>query len=182
METMWAPWRVGYILGAKPPPRDGECGCLFCDKPAAGDDRQQLIVARAPLCFVLLNLYPYNNGHLMVAPYRHAARLQDLSDEEIAQLMQVVRRLEPILTEHFHPDGFNGGINLGQVAGAGVADHVHFHLVPRWSGDTNFMPVLCDTKVIPQSLEAVFDLLHEPVQTALNSMDGAGSGGGTPRA
>lgn len=173
METIWAPWRVGYILGDTPPP--GATGCIFCDKPGAGDDEAHLVVARAKHCFVLLNLYPYNNGHLMVAPYRHVARLEDLPDEEIAELMQVAARIEPVLRATMNPDGFNIGMNVGRVAGAGIDAHLHLHIVPRWGGDTNFMPVLGDTKIIPQSLSAVRDLLCGPVQGAINEMLQAGN-------
>lgn len=168
METIWAPWRVGYILGDTPPP--GANDCIFCDKPGVGDDETHLVVARARFSFVLLNLYPYNNGHLMVAPYRHVARLEDLPDEEIAELMQVTRRIEPILRAKLNPDGFNIGMNVGRVAGAGIDAHLHLHIVPRWGGDTNFMPVIGETKVIPQSLQAVRALLAAPVQTALDEM------------
>lgn len=168
METIWAPWRVGYILGEDQPPRASDAtGCIFCDKPRSGDDAGELIVARGELCFIMLNLYPYNNGHLMVAPYRHAARLEELSPEEVAALMQTARLAEPVLRELLHPDGFNLGLNLGRVAGAGIDTHLHLHMVPRWNGDCNFMPVLADTKVIPQSLEAVRALLAEPLQRAL---------------
>jgi ATP adenylyltransferase len=170
METVWAPWRTGYILGEKPPVPEGATGCIFCDKPGAGDDRAHLVVARARFCFVLLNLYPYNNGHLMVAPFRHVARLEHLEDRELVEMMQVARRIEPILQAKLNPDGFNIGLNLGRVAGAGIDAHLHLHMVPRWSGDANFMPVLADTKVIPQSLDAVRDLLAAPVQEALDEL------------
>ena len=170
METLWAPWRIGYIAGENPPLPPGATGCIFCDKPGAGDDAAHLVVARARTCFVLLNLYPYNNGHLMVAPYRHVARLEDLTDEEIAALMQAARRIEPVLRATLNPDGFNIGMNLGRVAGAGIDAHLHLHIVPRWSGDANFMPVLSDTKVIPQSLAAMRDLLAAPVQAALDNI------------
>jgi ATP adenylyltransferase len=170
MDTIWAPWRVGYILGEMPAPPEGATGCIFCDKPGAGNDEAHLIVARARHCFVLLNLYPYNNGHLMVAPYRHVARLEGLPDEEIAELMQVARRIEPVLRQTMNPDGFNIGMNAGRVAGAGIDAHLHLHIVPRWGGDTNFMPVLSDTKVIPQSLSAVRDMLCAPIQAALDEM------------
>ena len=167
METLWAPWRSGYITSEKPIPQPGDTGCIFCDKPRADNDESQLIVARAKSCFVLLNLYPYNNGHLMVAPYRHVARLEDLPDAEIAELMQVARLIEPILKAKLNPDGFNIGMNIGHVAGAGIDAHLHLHVVPRWSGDANFMPVLSETKVIPQSLEAVRQLLSVPLQESL---------------
>jgi len=171
METIWAPWRVGYILGeGEPPPPPGPKGCIFCDKPGAGDDTLHLVVARARHCFVLLNLYPYNNGHLMVAPYRHVSRLEELPDEEIAEVMQVAKRAETVLRDKLNPDGFNIGMNLGRVAGAGIDAHLHLHIVPRWSGDANFMPVLADTKVIPQSLDAVRTLLAGPLQAVLDEL------------
>jgi ATP adenylyltransferase len=171
METLWAPWRAGYILGEAPAPLADASGCIFCDKPRANDDLNQLVVARARRSFVLLNLYPYNNGHLMVAPYRHVARLSELEDGEIAEMMRVARAIEAVVQEKMSPDGFNIGLNLGKVAGAGIDAHLHLHIVPRWSGDANFMPVLAETKVIPQSLEAVWHLLHQPLQDALTTID-----------
>ena len=170
METIWAPWRLGYVVGEHPPPPPGATGCIFCDKPQAADDAAHLIVARARHCFVMLNLYPYNNGHLMVAPYRHVARLEDLTDGEIAETMQVTKRIEPMLRATLNPDGFNIGMNIGRVAGAGIDAHLHLHIVPRWSGDTNFMPVLGDTKVIPQALQAMRDLLAPQLQAAFDAM------------
>lgn len=170
METIWAPWRLGYIVGEKTPPPPDATGCIFCDKPRTGDDRAELIVARARHSFVIMNLYPYNNGHIMVAPYRHVARLEDLPDDELAELLQVTRRVEPVFKKLINPDGFNIGMNIGKVAGAGIDAHLHLHIVPRWSGDTNFMPVIGDTKVIPQALEAMRDLLAEPVQAALGHL------------
>lgn len=171
METIWAPWRVGYILGEEnSTPLPEPTGCIFCDKPRACDDAANLIVARATYSFVILNLYPYNNGHLMVAPFRHVARLEDLPDVEIAELFLVAKRIEPVLKAKLNFDGLNIGMNVGRVAGAGIDAHLHLHLVPRWGGDTNFMPVVSDTKVIPQSLAAVRDLLSEPVQEALNDL------------
>lgn len=176
METIWAPWRLGYIVGGAPPAPAGATGCIFCDKPQAGDDAAHLIVARARHCFVLLNLYPYNNGHIMVAPYRHVARLEELTDAEIGELLQVARRIEPILQEKIKPDGLNIGMNVGKVAGAGIDAHLHLHIVPRWGGDTNFMPVIADTKVIPQALDAMRELLAQPVQAALDEMQAGMSG------
>jgi len=168
METIWAPWRVGYILGeeeaAKPA---ASTGCIFCDKPHAGDDKAHLMVARAPRCFVILNLYPYNNGHLMVVPYRHVAQLEELADDEAAELMLVARRTAAVLKNQLNCEGINLGMNVGAVAGAGIDAHLHLHLVPRWAGDTNFMPVLANTKVIPQALAAMVDLLSAPLQEAL---------------
>ena len=173
METLWAPWRLGYVVGEqsaqdKPlsqPPHP--TGCIFCDKPQSGDDAAHLIVARAPRCFVMLNLYPYNNGHLLVAPYRHGARLEDLEDDECAELMTVVRRAERVVRERLKAEGFNIGMNVGRVAGAGIDAHLHLHIVPRWSGDANFMPVVSNARVMPQSLAAVRETLAGPLQNSL---------------
>ena len=155
MDQLWAPWRIGYVRSEK---RDG---CLFCEKSQADDDRRNLVPARGELCFVLLNTFPYNNGHVMVAPYEHAADLEALSAEQCAELMQLVQRSVEALKLKFRPDGFNVGWNLGTVAGAGIADHLHIHIVPRWNGDTSFMPVLSDTSVVCQSLEAAYEELTE---------------------
>jgi ATP adenylyltransferase len=176
METLWAPWRLGYVVGdqsdeAKPlaqPPHP--TGCIFCDKPQSGDDAAHLIVARATRCFVMLNLYPYNNGHLLVAPYRHVARLEDLGDDECAELMTVARRTVRVVRAGMNAEGFNIGMNVGRVAGAGIDAHLHLHIVPRWSGDANFMPVVSDTKVMPQSLASVRETLAGPLQTALSEL------------
>jgi ATP adenylyltransferase len=134
--------------------------CVFCAKPAAADDRESLIVHRGDLCFVILNLFPYTNGHLMVAPFEHVGRLQDLDAEATAEMMdlaqQAMRRIEQV----YGPEGFNVGVNQGRVAGAGVEGHIHLHVVPRWAGDTNYMPVLADTRVMPQSLEESYDALE----------------------
>jgi ATP adenylyltransferase len=134
-------------------------GCVFCDAPAVGDDRVALILHRSPLGFLILNRYPYNSGHVMAVPYRHVARLEELTAEEMQTLMVLsdlaVRVIEPAMS----PEGFNIGLNLGRAAGAGIDDHLHIHIVPRWAGDTNFMPVLGDVKVLPEDLEATYDRL-----------------------
>ena len=154
MERLWAPWRMAYIdnpqAGAKP------AGCIFCDKPPQGDDAANWIVYRGQTGFVILNAYPYNNGHLMVVPYRHLSRLADLTPEENAEMMGLAALLTQVLDDLMHPDGYNVGMNLGGVAGAGIADHLHLHVVPRWNGDTNFMPVLADVKVMPETLDQVY--------------------------
>jgi ATP adenylyltransferase len=134
-------------------------GCIFCTKPAAGDDREQLILYRGELCFVMMNLFPYNNGHLMVAPFRHTADLVGLTGEEQAEMMRLTRHCVRVLTAAMRPEAFNIGMNLGRTAGAGVADHLHMHVVPRWNGDTNFMPVLGETKVLPDALLPGYDKL-----------------------
>jgi len=151
--TLWAPWRMGYIEGAR-----GN-GCLFCDKPCEADDRKNLILYRGPLTYVVMNLFPYASGHLMIVPYRHCADFGQLSPEESLEIMQSAQRCTQILQRAFRAEGFNIGFNLGKVAGAGIAEHVHLHVVPRWLGDTNFMPVLADTKVMPEYLEAGYEKL-----------------------
>jgi len=152
--TLWAPWRMAYIEGAR------SDGCLFCEKPHEGGERKNLILSRGPLTYVVMNLFPYSNGHLMIVPYRHCADLTQLSPEESLEIMQSAQRCTQILQEAFRAEGFNIGFNLGKVAGAGIADHIHLHIVPRWMGDTNFMPVLADTKVMPEYLEVGYDKLY----------------------
>ena len=153
MEQLWAPWRIRYILGER------ESGCFFCRKSQESDDAKNHVVIRARTCFALLNEYPYNAGHLMVAPYKHTGDLDDLAESELAELMSLTRRCKQLLSRAIKPQGFNVGINLGRTAGAGVLDHVHMHIVPRWDGDTNFMPVLADTHVVPQALDELYQLL-----------------------
>lgn len=155
MERLWAPWRMAYIDNNEAPkPHTREC--VFCAKVAESDDVANLIVHRGSNAFVLLNLYPYNNGHLMIVPYQHTSRLVDLSDETMLEIMLLTRRAQNALASAFAPDGYNIGINLGRIAGAGIADHLHQHIVPRWGGDSNFMHVIADTKVMPDSLESSF--------------------------
>ncbi len=155
MENLWAPWRIDYILSKKP------AGCIFCDKPAEDRDDENLILLRGKYHFIIMNAFPYNNGHMMVVPYRHTSSLSDWSAEERAEMMELADLGVELLKRTMRPDGFNLGINMGLVAGAGVADHIHFHIVPRWNGDTNFMPVLSDTRVISEGLRATFGKLKE---------------------
>jgi len=155
MEHLWAPWRIRYILGPK------ETGCFFCRKSQEADDAKNHVLIRERTCFALLNTYPYNAGHLMVAPYKHCGDLDDLAEQELADLMLLTRRCKQLLAKALKPDGFNVGINFGRVAGAGVADHVHIHIVPRWNGDTNYMPVLGDVRVIPQALDEIYAELRK---------------------
>jgi ATP adenylyltransferase len=143
---LWAPWRLEYIASA-----DEQEGCIFCDA-AAGGDEEGLVVARGSLVFCLLNRYPYASGHLMVAPYRHVGEFSELTDEEALELHRFAGQGMAALAETFAPQGYNAGWNLGRIAGAGVVDHVHLHVVPRWAGDTNFMPVLAGVKVLPEHL------------------------------
>ena len=150
MERLWAPWRIGYLVQEKP------AGCIFCQK---GSDRERLVLTSSDLVLVMLNLYPYVNGHLMVAPRRHTSDLAELSDAEMLALFRTVSRCRDVLTRSCAPDGFNIGINLGKAAGAGVEDHLHLHVVPRWNGDNNFMSVLADTRVVPEVLLESYDRL-----------------------
>jgi ATP adenylyltransferase len=157
MEQLWAPWRLSYVATAKTP-SVGDA-CFVCNGLADEDDRKHLIALRTPLSVVVLNRFPYNNGHLLVAPRRHKGRLDELTAEELLETMETLRRMVALLDDLMHPDGYNIGLNLGHAAGAGLPGHLHWHIVPRWHGDTNFMPVLSDVKVIVQSLDALYDLL-----------------------
>lgn len=148
MDRLWAPWRLSYVTAAPVPSTE----CIFCDACAGGDIDLLLIKGRHS--YVILNLYPYNNGHLMVVPNRHLCALEALTPDEQAELMRFTRLSEMALTEAYRPHGFNVGINLGKAAGAGIENHLHIHLVPRWSGDTNFMTAIGETRVLPENLGA----------------------------
>jgi ATP adenylyltransferase len=151
---LWAPWRIEYITG----PKDEEC--IFCAAAsAANEDPAHAPIDRTERCLTILNAYPYAPGHVMVAPFRHVAALEELSEQEMLDTMRLARRSILAIRRAMSPAGFNVGLNLGKVAGAGIADHLHLHVVPRWEGDTNFMPVLADTNVIPQALEATRNVL-----------------------
>jgi ATP adenylyltransferase len=158
MEKLWAPWRMEYILGKKPE------HCIFCDKPRENRDEENLILYRGRSHFIILNAFPYNNGHMMVVPYRHTAGLAGWSEEEQREFVQLSELAVELLRRAMRPDGFNLGINMGQVAGAGIADHIHMHIVPRWNGDTNFMPVLSEARVISEHLQATFQKLKAALQ------------------
>ena len=153
MEQIWAPWRIEYIEMEKPR------GCILCDKPKENNDPQNYILYRGDKNFIMLNSYPYNPGHLMIAPYRHTGRLEELNDDELHEHWQIVCRSLKVLRQAFNPGGFNIGINMGRSAGAGIEEHVHTHIVPRWNGDTNFMPVIADIRVIPQALAETYQRL-----------------------
>lgn len=152
MEVLHAPWRIQYILGPKPPPSDTS---LFTRIAQSNDDEANYVITRARTCFALLNSFPYNGGHVLVVPYRQVPDLGDLTDDELCDLMKVTRRCQAVLTKVMKPDGFNIGINLGRVAGAGIVEHLHIHIVPRWNGDTNFMPVIAGVNVLPEALSDV---------------------------
>ena len=155
MKTMWAPWRIEYILSAK------EKGCVFCNALSVSD---QLTLYKGKATLVVMNKYPYINGHLLVAPVRHLAALDELSQAEMGTLLATVEQSIAILKKVMQPEGFNVGLNLGRVAGAGVEEHLHFHIVPRWSGDTNALAVFADVRVIPQHLQETFVLLKPHFQ------------------
>ena len=160
MDQLWAPWRLAYVTQPdKPRPTAGD-DCFICRGLGEADDRANLIVRRAEKSCVVLNRFPYNNGHLLIAPLAHKGRLDELDSAELTELQVVLREMVAVLERAVRPDGFNVGLNLGRVAGAGLPGHLHWHVVPRWAGDTNFMPVLTDAKVIVQSLDALYDLLQ----------------------
>ena len=154
MKKLWAPWRIEYIRSPK------EDGCIFCDKPAGDKDREDLILYRGEKVFILMNLYPYNNAHLMIAPYIHVDNTEELDADTYKEIMVLADQSMAILKETMDAQGFNFGANIGAAAGAGIEDHIHFHIVPRWAGDTNFMPVLGHTKVEVQGLQECYDLLR----------------------
>jgi ATP adenylyltransferase len=165
-QRLWAPWRLEYLKkAARGQARgrvSGETGeCIFCSKPGLGDDAKALIPYRGERCFVMLNAFPYTNGHLMIAPYEHTAALEALDETSSLELMTLTQRSLRALGSAYSPDGYNLGVNLGAVAGAGMADHVHLHVVPRWAGDNNFMPVIADTRVLPQSLEDSYAAIRD---------------------
>lgn len=153
MKRIWAPWRSDYVMLPKP------TGCVFCEKAALDDDKASRILFRGKKNFVIMNTFPYNPGHLMVVPFRHVGRVEELTEEESNESFRLVRKSVAIIEKAMHPHGFNVGMNLGKVAGAGIAEHLHVHIVPRWNGDTNFMPVIAETKVVSESLAAVCDRL-----------------------
>jgi ATP adenylyltransferase len=157
MESLHAPWRIEYILA----PKLALSESLFTRIAQSGEDEVNYVIARERTCFALLNTYPYTGGHLMVVPYKQTPDLNGLLDEELADLLKLTRRCQNALSRVMRPEGFNIGINLGKVAGAGIIEHVHIHVVPRWSGDTNFMPVLANTTVVPQALKALAVQLRE---------------------
>ncbi|MCI0331445.1 MAG: HIT domain-containing protein [candidate division Zixibacteria bacterium] len=154
LPAIWAPWREGFILGSK------EKGCIFCRRLRRKRDKTDLILFRGRTSFVILNLYPYTSGHLMILPNRHIAALSELTAEESAEMMELAARAAEGMKRALHPEGFNLGMNLGRAAGAGVEGHLHLHVVPRWTGDANFMPVVGKTKVFSVGLRKTYDLLY----------------------
>lgn len=156
MDHLWTPWRYSYISQSKLP-----VACIFCEKAASADDEGNLVVHRAARNFVLLNLYPYNNGHVMIAPYEHAATLEQAAEESVVEMMRLARKTERCLMEIYRPKGINLGMNIGECAGAGVAGHIHLHVLPRWPGDVSFMTTTAETRVIPDDLASTWKKLRD---------------------
>lgn len=154
MHVLWAPWRMEYILSEK------EKGCIFCTKPKEDKDRENLILYRDERVYVIMNKYPYNNGHLMVVPYLHTSSFDGLSEKDLFDLIKITRFSIDCLKRAFHPEGFNIGVNIGQAAGAGIEEHLHIHIVPRWVGDSSFMAVLAEVNVIPEHILQTYDRLY----------------------
>jgi ATP adenylyltransferase len=152
MDYLWTPWRFQYVSAASSPEQD----CIFCYAARERRDQELLVLHRAKYCLVILNRFPYSAGHLMVAPFRHIALLEEASAEELQEIMQLSAQCQKALRETYHPEGFNLGMNLGRCAGAGVVGHIHLHLLPRWSGDSNFMTVIGETRLLPEALDETF--------------------------
>lgn len=164
MDRLWATWRMPYIETFKDRGEEDVEECFLCSKPKEERDEENLILLRRPKTFVILNAFPYNPGHLMIAPYRHVDSFHALDEEERREVIDLLALFERAVDEVFRPDGVNMGVNLGRAAGAGVPGHIHFHMVPRWQGDCNFMPVLGETKVIPQGMREVWLRLHDALK------------------
>lgn len=154
-KNLWAPWRIKYILEKK------TGGCIFCQKVKEQKDKENHILYRGKTAFIIMNLYPYNSGHLMILPYRHTSDFLKLTEEENREMCSLLRKSTALLSKTIEPHGFNIGLNIGRVAGAGIDDHIHWHVVPRWKADTNFMPVIADTNIVPQALDNTYKLLKE---------------------
>jgi len=164
MKILWTPWRLKFILGQKPE----ECVLCRLSQDSVSNDRKNYVLYRGEACYIMLNLYPYTNGHLMIAPYRHEAVLPKLDDKSLHEMMALTQASVSALQKAMKPDGFNIGMNLGRIAGAGIADHLHMHVVPRWGGDANFMSVLAETRMIPEPLEDTYDRLLPALKEGLS--------------
>ena len=161
MERLFSPWRSQYIATFSDKNKKSDQGCLLCNAAKGKNDSRNLILLRRPLCFVMMNLYPYNSGHLLIVPYTHTPHMAGLSKREYTEIMSTSSRMMELLSSTLQPNGFNFGANIGREAGAGIDQHVHFHVVPRWSGDTNFMPTLADTKLVSEAIEATYRRLKK---------------------
>jgi ATP adenylyltransferase len=159
MDYLWTPWRYSYLTTAR---RDDRC--VFCDAPNAGNDSEALIVLRGKKNFVILNRFPYTSGHVMVVPFAHLATLTAVDSETLNEMMQLAQRVEGALEGIYHPDGYNAGLNIGRAAGAGIAGHLHLHVLPRWFGDTNFSTTIAETRVLPEALSDTFARLHRALE------------------
>jgi ATP adenylyltransferase len=159
-DILYSPWRLKYILSEK------ENKCIFCDRPSKAEDEKHLILYRSQFCFVIMNMYPYNNGHLMVVPYQHTSSLTELSKDEIDNVFETVQLCESVLRRNYNPDGINIGMNIGKEAGAGIDEHIHVHILPRWSGDVNFFSVIGGTRVVPEAFETAYIQLKEQFDNA----------------
>jgi len=163
MQNLWAPWRSQFVLNKK------EHGCIFCKRLKQKEDRKNVIIHRGEKCFIIMNRFPYNSGHLMVAPIRHIGELEKLTKAEMLELMELQQLCIKLLRKELKPQGFNTGMNLGKVAGAGIANHIHIHVVPRWKGDTNFMPILGKTKIVSIGLEEMYQKLNKGLKTIIKT-------------
>jgi ATP adenylyltransferase len=159
MDYLWTPWRYAYVSTA-----EKSAGCVFCDAVKAGDDRKVLIVYRGQHCFVILNRYPYTPGHVMIVPYAHLDELRKLSTDAAQEMMELSQRMESVLRELYRPDGINLGMNIGKAAGAGIAGHIHMHVLPRWVADANFVSVVGETRILPEALEETWKRMTKALQ------------------
>jgi ATP adenylyltransferase len=164
MQHLWTPWRSTYMKASKP-----QGYCLFCEAARSDQDKDNLVVYRARHNFVILNRYPYTSGHLMIAPYDHVSRMNDASQAAVEEIMHLTRRAETVLEQGYRPDGINLGMNLGRAAGAGIAEHIHMHVLPRWTGDANFMSTLAETRIIPEALEETYSKLKQGFERGAQS-------------
>ncbi|AWR97220.1 HIT domain-containing protein [Acidianus sulfidivorans JP7] len=167
MEYIWAPWRSAYVADTSKKTKK-DSSCIFCDFIKQDNDKENLIVYRGRYAFVILNRFPYNPGHLMIVPYRHVSTLELLEDHEISEIFKLSKISMKVIRSIYSPDGFNLGVNIGRVAGAGIESHVHVHIVPRWNGDANFMPIIANTKVLPESLGDTYKKIKDGIQKILD--------------
>lgn len=165
MDHLWSPWRYRYVSTAELSTAEGN-SCIFCTKSQETDDRRNLILYRAEFNFILLNLYPYTSGHMMVAPYAHVATLAEADEATVCEMMLLTRKAQQILASVYRAPGFNAGMNIGASAGAGIAGHIHMHVLPRWPGDVNFMTTVAETRVIPEEMDETYRKLHAAFQSA----------------
>jgi len=168
MDKLYSPWRSKYIESFKPG-NEKEEGCLFCRIASENKDKENLLIHRSKSSYIIMNLFPYNSGHLMIVPYKHASTLGELNDEENLDCMNMLNLATKLLNETIYPHGFNIGVNIGRVSGAGIENHVHFHIVPRWDGDTNFMPVLNDVKIVSEAMEDTYKKLKKAVEAEIKT-------------